>query len=172
MFQFPRLPSLALCVQARIRKHYLAWVAPFGDLRVKRLCAANRSLSQLVTSFIDFLCQGIHRVPLISSSNKLLYRYLGISHSKYDRDEIKDANHTYLFQRIELNKWFTYLSCFAMQLSRCSKASFTRKNPRNRILWPKDKFDMTLHEFRFVSDPGGRSDLDYHMDSSFNEVSP
>ena len=52
------------------------------------------------------------------------------------------------------------------------KGVFTRKNPRNRILWPKDKFDMTLHEFRFVSDPGGRSDLDYHMDSSFNEVSP
>ena len=53
------------------------------------------------------------------------------------------------------------------------KGVFTGKNPRNRILWPKDKFDMTLHEFFcFVSDPGGRSDLDYHMDSSFNEVSP
>ena len=29
--------------------------------------ATNRSLSQLITSFIGFLCQGIHRVPLISS---------------------------------------------------------------------------------------------------------
>ncbi len=39
-----------------------------------RICASHRSLSQLVTSFIGFLCQGIHRVPLLSSFT----RYKGI----------------------------------------------------------------------------------------------
>ena len=33
----------------------------------QRVCAPRRSLSQLVTSFVGFLCQGIHRVPLPSS---------------------------------------------------------------------------------------------------------
>ena len=36
----------------------------------RRVLAPHRGLSQLATSFIGFLCQGIHRVPLISSSNK------------------------------------------------------------------------------------------------------
>ena len=34
----------------------------------QRVCAPRRSLSQLVTSFVGFLCQGIHRAPLPSSS--------------------------------------------------------------------------------------------------------
>ena len=33
-----------------------------------RVCAPHRGLSQLVTSFVGFQCQGIHRVPLPSSS--------------------------------------------------------------------------------------------------------
>ena len=73
MFQFPWLPSTALCVQAVIHKHYLVWVAPFGDLR---LITPKCSSPQLITSFIDFLCQGIHRVPLISSSHKLINKVL------------------------------------------------------------------------------------------------
>ena len=32
----------------------------------QRLCAAPRSLSQLATSFIACLCQGIHRAPLVA----------------------------------------------------------------------------------------------------------
>ena len=31
-----------------------------------RLFAPTRGLSQLTTSFIAFLCQGIHRVPLLA----------------------------------------------------------------------------------------------------------
>ena len=49
MFQFPWLPSASLCVQLVIAEHYLCWVAPFGDLRVKayvQLTAAYRSLSR------------------------------------------------------------------------------------------------------------------------------
>ena len=37
----------------------------------QRLCAPHRGLSQLITSFIGFLCQGIHRLPLPSSFNGL-----------------------------------------------------------------------------------------------------
>ena len=31
-----------------------------------RACAPGRGLSRLVASFVGFLCQGIHRVPLVS----------------------------------------------------------------------------------------------------------
>ena len=41
----------------------------------RRVCAPHRGLSQLVASFVGFLCQGIHRVPLTSSS-----RCLGIAY--------------------------------------------------------------------------------------------
>ena len=39
----------------------------------QRVLAPHRGLSQLAASFVDFLCQGIHRAPLISSSSKLNY---------------------------------------------------------------------------------------------------
>ena len=41
-------------------------VVPFGNLRIYRLCAAPRSLSQLTTSFIASQTQGIHHVPLFA----------------------------------------------------------------------------------------------------------
>ena len=47
MFQFPRFAFLKLCVHLRIPQHYLRWVTPFGDLRLKaclRLTAAFRRL--------------------------------------------------------------------------------------------------------------------------------
>jgi hypothetical protein len=47
MFQFPRLPPLALCVQARVRGHDPTWVSPFGHLRISgcvHLPEAFRSL--------------------------------------------------------------------------------------------------------------------------------
>jgi hypothetical protein len=43
------------------------WVSPFGNLRVKRLFTANRSLSQCPTSFIGTWRQGIHRKLLVAS---------------------------------------------------------------------------------------------------------
>lgn len=42
------------------------WVSPFGNLGFKCSCAANPSLSQLVTSFFGMKCQGIHHTLLIS----------------------------------------------------------------------------------------------------------
>src|SRR3954471_5406638 len=43
-------------------------VFPFGNLRVKWPCAPNRSLSQLIASFIADGCQGIPHVPLSASN--------------------------------------------------------------------------------------------------------
>ena len=55
-----------LCIHHTILEHYLQWVSPFGNLRVKACLAAHRSLSQLTTSFIASLCLGIHRTPLVA----------------------------------------------------------------------------------------------------------
>jgi hypothetical protein len=66
MFQFTGLPSRALCIQARIRAHYHAWVSPFGSSGIKGWSAPPPELSQPPTSFIGSWRQGIHRVPLFS----------------------------------------------------------------------------------------------------------
>jgi hypothetical protein len=61
MFQFPRFPPLALCVQTRVTPHYRCRVSPFGHPRIEAWSAAPRGLSQPPTSFIGFRRQGIHR---------------------------------------------------------------------------------------------------------------
>ena len=69
MFQFSGLPPSGICVLPEVRG---------------RACASRRSLSQLVASFVGFLCQGIHRAPLPSSypmarvSYAVLVAYLAI----------------------------------------------------------------------------------------------
>lgn len=68
MFQFRRLPLHTLYIQVEVDQHDLAWVAPFGNLRFKACLAAPRSLSQLTTSFIGILRQGI---PCVRLSNFL-----------------------------------------------------------------------------------------------------
>ena len=52
MFQFPRLPLLALCVQTRETGHDPSQVSPFGHPRVEACLSAHRGLSQTATSFI------------------------------------------------------------------------------------------------------------------------
>ena len=61
MFQFPRFPLLALCVQARVTPHDRCRVSPFGHPRIKAWSTAPRGFSQPPTSFIGFRRQGIHR---------------------------------------------------------------------------------------------------------------
>ena len=75
MFQFPRLPPPGLCVQPGVTGNDSRRVFPFGDPRVERACAPNRGLSQLVASFVGFLCQGIHRLPLPSSLRSMARTY-------------------------------------------------------------------------------------------------
>jgi hypothetical protein len=66
MFQFPRLPHPALCVQTGVAGHYPGRVSPFGHPRIKARLTAPRGLSQPATSFIGSQRQGIHRKPLVA----------------------------------------------------------------------------------------------------------
>jgi hypothetical protein len=61
MFQFPRFPLPALCVQAGVTPHDGCWVSPFGHPRIDARSTAPRGFSQSPTSFIGFRRQGIHR---------------------------------------------------------------------------------------------------------------
>ena len=66
MFQFPRLPHPALCVQTGAAGHYPGRVSPFGHPRIKACLTAPRGLSQPATSFIGSQRPGIHRRPLVA----------------------------------------------------------------------------------------------------------
>ena len=61
MFQFPRFPLPALCVQTGVTPHDGCRVSPFGHPRIKAWSAAPRGFSQPPTSFIGSRRQGIHR---------------------------------------------------------------------------------------------------------------
>ena len=60
MFQFPRFPLPALCVQTGVTPHDGCRVSPFGHPRIEAWSAAPRGFSQPPTSFIGFRRQGIH----------------------------------------------------------------------------------------------------------------
>jgi hypothetical protein len=79
MFQFPRFPPLALCVQTRVTPHYRCRVSPFGDPRIVAWSAAPRGLSQPPTSFIGFRRQGIHRWLFVAWRTKMLVLALNFS---------------------------------------------------------------------------------------------
>jgi hypothetical protein len=66
MFHFPPLTSSTYLIRRWMMPHYRHRVAPFGHLRIKACLAAPRSLSQLATSFVVCLRQGIHRAPLVA----------------------------------------------------------------------------------------------------------
>ena len=70
MFHFPAFPPLALYIQMRVTPHDGCRVTPFGHPRIKALLAAPRGLSRPATSFIGSWCQGIHRVPLNTYTQK------------------------------------------------------------------------------------------------------
>jgi hypothetical protein len=75
MFQFPRFPSSALCVQAPMTRHDPCQVFPFGDPRINACLAASRGLSQPATSFVGFQRLGIHRVPFATCRDDARARY-------------------------------------------------------------------------------------------------
>ena len=55
----PRTPMYSVCDTFR-------WVSPFGNLRIKANLPAPRSLSQAITSFVAYHCQGIHHMLLFT----------------------------------------------------------------------------------------------------------
>ena len=65
MFHFPGLASLHLCIQCRMLGRAQP-VSRFGHLRIKGRSAPPRRFSQLATSFIASMRQGIHRPPLVA----------------------------------------------------------------------------------------------------------
>jgi hypothetical protein len=52
MFQFPRFPLPALCVQTGVTGHYASRVSPFGYPRIEARLTAPRGFSQPAASFI------------------------------------------------------------------------------------------------------------------------
>ena len=66
MFQFPRFPLPALCVQAGVTLHDECRVSPFGHPRIRGWSAPTRGFSQPPTSFIGSCRQGIHRWPFVA----------------------------------------------------------------------------------------------------------
>ena len=63
MFQFTRFASHNYVFIMRYPK---GWVSPFGNLRIKANLPAPRSLSQAITSFVAYHCQGIHHMLLFA----------------------------------------------------------------------------------------------------------
>ena len=63
MFQFTRFASHTYVFSMR---YLCRWVSPFGNLRIKANLPAPRSLSQAITSFVAYHCQGIHHVLLFT----------------------------------------------------------------------------------------------------------
>ena len=63
MFQFTRFASHDYVF---IMRYLCRWVSPFGNLRIKAYLPAPRSLSQAITSFVAYHCQGIHHMLLVT----------------------------------------------------------------------------------------------------------
>ena len=72
MFQFPRFPLPALCVQAGVTPHDGCGVSPFGHPRIDAWSTAPRGFSQSPTSFFGFRRQGIHRWLFVAWRTKML----------------------------------------------------------------------------------------------------
>src|SRR5206468_11150834 len=83
MFQFPRFPLAALCIQTGVTPHDGCRVSPFGHPRIEARSAAPRGLSQPPTSFIGFRRQGIHRWLFVAWRTKMLVLAMEFSR---DRD--------------------------------------------------------------------------------------
>jgi hypothetical protein len=63
MFQFTRFASSSYVFTAGLP---FGKVSPFRNLRIKANLPAPRSLSQAITSFVAYHCQGIHHMLLVT----------------------------------------------------------------------------------------------------------
>ena len=66
MVHFPPFASAGLYIHPEITGYLVPLGFPIRKSPDRCLFAAPRSLSQLITSFIAFLRQGIHRAPLVT----------------------------------------------------------------------------------------------------------
>ena len=65
-FSSAGIPPLYYFIHITVTGYESGRVSTFGNLRVKRIFAPNRSLSQLITSFVGNWCQGIHPTLFIA----------------------------------------------------------------------------------------------------------
>ena len=96
------------------------WLPPGLPIRRstgQRVSAPHRGLSQLVTSFVGFLCQGIHRVPLPSSS-----RWFGITHTP-GRSRARRSDAIFFKEEIRF-----------VNVTLCSSQGTPRAGPQDRTL--------------------------------------
>ena len=98
-----------------------AWALPQAGSPIRasagqRPFAPHRGLSQLVTPFVGFLCQGIHRVPLVSSRRPIFPSINGLM-SMYAVSRI--PRRKIVFRDRSKNLRFVLMIYYAMQLSRC-----------------------------------------------------
>jgi hypothetical protein len=107
--------SLGLPLPKADPRPSVGWVSPFGNPRIKQLFAPPRGLSQLITSFIVFESQGIHRTPLFTFFNKFykLKNQLLFQHVKELFPLIRDCkntrNRTVFFSlRLMLYQWANF----------------------------------------------------------------
>ena len=74
-FSSAGIPPLCYFIHITVTMHEHSRVSTFGNLRVKRIFAPNRSLSQLIASFIGTWCQGIHPALLLAWPNRIIWVY-------------------------------------------------------------------------------------------------
>ena len=70
MFHFPAFPPRTLYIQMRVTPHDWCGVSPFGNPRITVRLPTPRGISQATTSFFGSWCQGIHPVPLQTSTTE------------------------------------------------------------------------------------------------------
>ncbi len=75
MFQFPRFASQGLCIHPGDDRALPRPGFPIRKSRDQRLRAAPPGLSQLATSFIAGLCQGIHLAPFLLDPLSEIFAY-------------------------------------------------------------------------------------------------
>ena len=74
-FSSAGIPLLYYFIHIAVTGYEPSRVSTFGNLRVKRIFAPNRSLSQLIASFIGTWCQGIRPVLLLACPNRIIWVY-------------------------------------------------------------------------------------------------
>ena len=74
-FSSAGLPPSYYFIHMTVTRHEPSRVSTFGNLRVKRIFAPNRSLSQLIASFFGTWCQGIRPVLLLAWPNRIIWVY-------------------------------------------------------------------------------------------------
>ena len=74
-FSSAGIPLLYYFIHIAVTGYEPSRVSTFGNLRVKRIFAPNRSLSQLIASFVGTWCQGIRPVLLLACPNRIIWVY-------------------------------------------------------------------------------------------------